>query len=62
MLVRSSVGRNHPPRLREAGITRHFWRQLHFKAALGTEIQMGSNWPTSGSMGLVTPQLAFGHK
>lgn len=36
--------------------------QLRFKAALGTGIQMGSNWPTSGSMGLVTPQLAFGHK
>ena len=51
-----------PPRLWEATITRHFWRQLRFKAALGTEIQMGSNWLTSGSMGLVTPQLAFGHK
>ena len=55
-------GEKPPPRLWEATITRHFWRQLRFKAALGTEIQMGSNWLTSGSMGLVTPQLAFGHK
>ena len=55
MFVRSSVGRNHPRGLWEATLTRHFWWRLRFKAALGAEIQMGSNWPTSGSTGLVTP-------
>lgn len=38
-----------------ATIARRFWQRLCFKAALTTEIQMGSNWPTRGSPGRVTP-------
>lgn len=45
-----------------ATITRRFWQRLCFKAALRTEIQMGSNWPTRGSTGLVTPQQALATK
>lgn len=45
-----------------ATIPRRFWQRLCFKATLRTEIQMGSNWPTRGSLGLVTPQLALATK
>ena len=47
-------GEKPPLGLCVAAISRRFWQRLCFKAALRTEIRMGSNWPTRGSPGLVT--------
>lgn len=59
MLARSSVGRNHPSRLWEATITRHFWGQLRFKSRSGNGIQMGSNRPPAVPWAWQDPQLAW---